>query len=86
MQVSPAAVEGLIAWIEDGQRRLRASVDALTDDAELVRPRKTNWGETKETRWIVKSLIEHDLYHSGEINRMRALRQQKNDRWAYESV
>jgi hypothetical protein len=30
-------------------------------------------------------MIEHDLYHAGEINRMWAVRQQ-NDRWAYESA
>ena len=80
-----SAVAELIAWLEEAQRRLRSSVDALADDAELFRPRKTNWGEMKETRWIVKSMIEHDLYHAGEINRMRALRQ-RNDRWAHESV
>jgi hypothetical protein len=39
----------------------------------------------KETRWIIKSMIERDLYHAGEINRMRALRQ-RNDRWEYESA
>ena len=82
--VTEAAVAELIAWLEDGQRRLRASIDALSDDTELLKPRGTNWGEMKETRWIIKSMIEHDLYHAGEINRMRALRQQ-NDRWAYES-
>jgi len=84
LTTSPAAVEDLISWLEDAQRRLRASVDALPDDAELARERRTNWGEMKETRWIIKSMIEHDLYHAGEINRMRALRQ-RNDRWAYES-
>jgi hypothetical protein len=83
--VTPAAVDELIAWLEAAQRRLRMSVDALADDAELLKLRRTNWGEMKETRWIVKSMIEHDLYHAGEINRMRALRQ-RNDRWAYESA
>ena len=58
---------------------------SLADDAELLKPRRTNWGEMKETRWIIKSMIEHDLYHAGEINRMRALRQ-RNDRWEYEST
>ena len=81
----PAAIEELIAWLEEAQRRLRASVDALADDAELMRPRRANWGELKETRWLIKSTIEHDLYHAGEINRMRALRQ-RNDRWAYDSA
>ena len=82
---TPSAVAELLAWLEEAQGRLRSSVDALADDAELPRLRKTNWGEMKETRWIIKSMIEHDLYHAGEINRMRALRQE-NDRWAYESA
>jgi hypothetical protein len=82
---TPAALDELMAWLDDAQLRLRGSVDALADDAELLKPRRTNWGEMKETRWIIKSMIEHDLYHAGEINRMRALRQ-RNDRWEYEST
>jgi len=81
--VTADAVAELLSWLESAQRRLRASVDALDDDRELLQPRRTNWGEMKDTRWIIKSMIEHDLYHAGEINRMRALRQE-NDRWAYE--
>ncbi len=82
--VTADAVAELLRWLEAAQRAVRASVHALDDDRELLRPRRTNWGEMKETRWIIKSMIEHDLYHAGEINRMRALRQE-NDRWAYES-
>ena len=81
---TPDAVAELLSWLEAAQRRLRASVDALDDDRELLQPRRTNWGEMKAIRWIIKSTIEHDLYHAGEINRMRALRQE-NDRWAYGS-
>ena len=81
---TPDAVAELLSWLEVAQQRLRASVDALDDDRELLQPRRTNWGEMKDTRWIIKSTIEHDLYHAGEINRMRALRQE-NDRWAYGS-
>ena len=55
-----------------------------TSDAELLRRRKTNWGELAETRWIVSVMIEHDLYHAGEINHIRALRQ-LDDRWAGEA-
>jgi hypothetical protein len=82
---TPSAVSELMVWLEEAQRRVRASIDALADDAELARPRRTNWGEMKETRWVIRSMIEHDLYHAGEINRMRALRQE-NDRWAYGSL
>jgi uncharacterized damage-inducible protein DinB len=72
-----------IAWLRAGQERLRQSIAALEDDAELLRPRLTNWGEREETRWIIAVMIQHDLYHAGEINHLRSLRQGK-DRWAYE--
>lgn len=76
------SMQAVLAWVREGHRRLRDSVARL-DDAELLKPRKTNWGERKETRWIISVMIEHDLYHAGEINHLRALRQ-GNDRWAYE--
>jgi hypothetical protein len=73
----------IIAWVREGHRRLRASVAALTDDAELLRPRKASWGKDHETRWLINEMIQHDLYHGGEINHLRALHQHK-DRWAHE--
>jgi hypothetical protein len=71
-----------VAWLREGHARLRRSV-AVLNDAELDRPRMTNWGERKETRWIVAVLIQHDLYHAGEINHLRALHGGE-DPWAYE--
>lgn len=56
---------------------------AALDDGELLRPRRTNWGELKETRWIIGVMIAHDLYHAGEINHLRSLRQ-GDDRWEHE--
>ena len=82
---SAAGIEKLRHFLKEAHARLRAQVEALSDDAELARPRRTNWGDTAETRWIIKATIEHDLYHAGEINRMRALRQ-ANDGWAFEQV
>lgn len=64
-------------WLREGQERLRQSLAGL-DDTELLRPRMTNWGELKETRWIFAVMIQHDLYHAGEINHIRALHQQND--------
>jgi uncharacterized damage-inducible protein DinB len=80
---TPAGIDALLSRLLESQQRLRASVGALGDDAELVRPRRTNWGALKETRWIIKALIEHDLYHAGEINHLRSLRR-ADDRWAFD--
>jgi hypothetical protein len=71
-----------LGWIDAGHRHLRASIAAL-DDAELAEPRKLNWGGVAETQWIISVLIQHDAYHAGEINEVRALLQ-GNDRWPWE--
>lgn len=70
-----------IAWLRACQERLRSGVAALPDDAELLQQRRTNWGELWETRQIITvTMIQHDLYHAGEINHLRALHQNA-DEW-----
>ena len=76
-----STLSSALTWLHEGQDLLRQSV-ALLDDSELLRPRMTNWGEPKETRWIITVMIEHDLYHAGEINHIHSLHSQK-DRWAF---
>ena len=77
-----ADVAAAVAWLREGHARLRRSIADLTD-ADLGRPRMTNWGEPKETRLIVAIMIQHDLYHAGEINHVRTL-YEGEDRWAHE--
>jgi hypothetical protein len=66
-------------WLHEGHRRLRNSVAALEDDNELLRPRPSYWGEPRAIRWQVNTMVQHDLYHAGEINHIRALHQQNDD-------
>jgi uncharacterized damage-inducible protein DinB len=72
----------VVAWLEDAHDRLAGHVAALADDGELDRPRMTNWGELRPTRWIVAAMITHDAYHAGEINHLRSLLG-TDDRWRY---
>lgn len=64
-----------IAWLRQGQEELRASIAAL-DDEELLRPRLSPFDGPQETRWIIARMMQHDLYHAGEINHILALRRQ----------
>lgn len=75
----PRSLAEAMRWLANGQQRLREHVAAL-DDAELLKPRRTNWGELYETRRIISIMISHDLYHAGEVNHLRAMRQ-GNDGW-----
>jgi len=79
---APESEDEAVAWLRAGHERLRASVRVLEDDEELAAPRMAHWGELMETRVLLKVLIQHDTYHAGEINHLRALLQ-GNDRWGY---
>lgn len=79
----PVPVDTVLAWLHEGNQRLDASVAAL-DDAALTESRRAPWGAMAETRWLISVMIEHNLYHAGEINHLRALRH-RADRWAHES-
>lgn len=73
--------ERVLGWLEASHRVWRGHVATLTDRA-LTGLRNTPWGEAKETRWLIATLIQHDLYHAGEINHIRALLQ-GNDAWPW---
>ncbi len=75
-------VDELVAWLREGHARLMESASSL-DDSGLTTQRPTNWGGRATTRWILQAMIEHDLYHAGEVNHLRAL-YTKSDNWAYE--
>ena len=71
-----------LAWLRETHAELMRNVSALSDKDLLV-PRWANWGEQKETRWLLSMLLQHDAYHAGEINRMRSVLSGE-DRWAWQ--
>jgi hypothetical protein len=73
-----SAPDAVTAWLRDGHEKLRSSVASLADDEELTKGRMAPWGSEANTRWIVTNMVQHDIYHAGEINYIRGLHQ-KND-------
>jgi hypothetical protein len=71
----------VISWLGSIHARLVEHVAALGDE-ELGAMRAANWGEMKETRWLISILIQHDTYHAGEINHVRSLLA-ANDKWKW---
>jgi uncharacterized damage-inducible protein DinB len=81
----PAPLDAVIAWLATAHERLVGHVVALADDGELDRPRATNWGELRPTRWILAAMVTHDAYHAGEINHLRSTLA-GDDRWRFQQL
>jgi hypothetical protein len=67
-------IDAALAWLREANATFRAGVARLAD-ADLPVLRQGYWDEPRETRWSVEVIIQHDLYHAGEINLIRALHQ-----------
>ncbi len=76
--------EETIAWLRRSHAHLRSRLAALTDD-ELGVIRKAPWGDEYETRRLIELMIQHPIYHTGEINHIRALLQ-GNDDWEHQDM
>ena len=76
--------EELTTWLRATHRVFRDSVAALTDD-QLAEIQQAPWEGPLETRRIVELMIQHGLYHVGEINHIRALLQ-GNDDWDHQDM
>lgn len=77
-----APMAEVTAWLTAAHEALCERVATLIDDGELDRPRPTNWGELRPTRWILAAMVTHDAYHAGEINHLRSLLS-GDDRWRH---
>ena len=69
-------------WLREGHAYLTGCIRELDSDAELDALRKAHWGAQVSTYYLITTMLEHDLYHAGEINRTRALLQD-DDRWRH---
>lgn len=63
----------VLAWIEEGHRHLVEGLAGLQDDAALLEERPSHWNQPVRVELLLGIIINHDIYHSGEINRQRAL-------------
>ena len=75
-----ASVAAAMEYLRQGHEYLTGCIRELGDDSELDASRKAHWGGLVPTRHIIVTMIEHDVYHAGEINRSRALLQ-NDDGW-----
>jgi hypothetical protein len=66
-------MDSVLAWIDEAHRTLEAALAAIEDDAELAAERLAPWRRPLRVEDLLSIIVNHDVYHSGEINRQRAL-------------
>ena len=74
-------MDATIEWLREVHARFVDHVRAL-HDADLAELRPTNWGEVRETRWLISVMLQHDVYHAGEVNHLRSVLA-ADDRWRW---
>ena len=72
------------AWLRSTHAMLRERIAGLTDD-QLGEVRPAPRGDEYEIRRLIELQIQHTLYHTGEINHIRALLQ-GNDDWDHQDM
>ena len=75
-----ASIDAAVNWLNDAHAYLVGCIDELSDDGQLDIDRRAHWGGLVPTYHLIVTMLEHDLYHAGEINRTRALLQ-NDDAW-----
>ena len=63
----------VLAWLDEVHAGFAAGIAALTDDAELAEMRDAPWRTPLTRAQLIGLMVNHQLYHSGEVNRQRAL-------------
>jgi hypothetical protein len=63
----------VLAWLDANVMAMIEGLLALPDDAALALERETHWGAPMPVAWFVRTMTNHMLYHSGEINRQLSI-------------
>lgn len=63
----------ILDWLHENHRALVDGLAGLPDDAELGVERQFPYRGALPIGRLLSVVISHDLYHSGEVNRQRAL-------------
>jgi uncharacterized damage-inducible protein DinB len=63
----------VLEWLDAGHKLLADGLASLHDDDELHADRPAPWRVPMRRELLLGIVINHDLYHSGDVNRQRAL-------------
>jgi uncharacterized damage-inducible protein DinB len=70
-------VDALVEWAREGHAKFMAGMATLQD--EDLPDITTKWHGARDTKSeVIAVMIQHDCYHAGEINHLRATHQRRD--------
>jgi hypothetical protein len=66
-------MDDVLAWLDEAHRLMMDGLASLEGDAQLDDQRQAPWRTPMKRRSLIAMISNHDLYHSGEVNRQRTL-------------
>jgi hypothetical protein len=66
-------MDAVLGWLDSVLGGFEAGIAALTDDSELAEMRQAPWRVPMRRDRLIGLMVNHQLYHSGEVNRQRSL-------------
>ncbi|MFN0096953.1 MAG: DinB family protein [Dehalococcoidia bacterium] len=82
-QGDAATLREIEDWMKAAHSGLAAAILAVPDDTALDGWFTSIWGDRRTIRDLLSMMIQHYVYHAGEINHLRGLYEQR-DAWAWE--
>ncbi|MDP9236578.1 MAG: DinB family protein [Chloroflexota bacterium] len=79
LRARPDDTAALIDWARDGHAQFVAGLQSL-EDADLDASTRKHHGAVDTKAAVIGVMVQHDCYHAGEINHLRALRH-ADDAW-----
>jgi uncharacterized damage-inducible protein DinB len=67
------SMDDVLAWLDEAHRLMMEGLASLDDDERLRDERQAPWRTPMKRGALIALISNHDLYHSGEVNRQRAL-------------
>ena len=66
------SIEDTLVWFRAAHRKFRESLASISDD-QLDELTYAHWGGQLPRRRVVDLMLQHGIYHAGEINHLRCL-------------
>lgn len=68
-----ADMDPVLAWLDEAHATFAAGIASLTDDVQLAEMRQAPWRTPMPRAQLIGLMVNHQIYHSGEVNRQRSL-------------